>query len=226
MHFLHRIRDGSTVRFVAVQVAEQICPAVGSIQDFRPGHISVSQQADSHVDLLQTILIVMIIPDLGDPNRSLARRIMVRHVITDDFLCVSRNVIFRDRPCDELAAFIFRQVLPAPFPAGFGTYRLLLVVAAVLLQPDRDAFRTLSFRVIQVIPGLHACHIHLLRCVEVFDLESAGDRACSDEPVGTRSVSAFRYRLVIDFLNGVSDAISSFIKFWQFIIHGIFKYFL
>ena len=118
------------------------------------------------------ILVVLILPGLGDRHAGLSRRIGICDVIIPDFCAVFCYCIFRDGISNLLAVLILRKIFKAVCPVAI-RIRLHCRVGLFFVigkQPDRDASRTLPVLVVPVIPGLFTGHSNSHRRIMIRQL--------------------------------------------------------
>ena len=203
--FRKAVGNGLTVS-VYRQVCKGMAPAVGFIQQYPAGFVFPachSVQRDFHPLRPDPVLVVRIIPDLGDTAQRGFRHVGVgQHrdgAFHAGFLHVAFRCFLRPAVQDLLPVFMDRQVryggAPAVFFAENRRGRRLGFIAQMFHKGDRQALRPDAVLVIEIIPDLENAPEGGFRFVAVH--QGGGVICCGRAGQGI----AFRIR----FLPGVED---------------------
>ena len=203
--FLYRIFNVLASLF-RIQFRKRTRPAVSFVQNKTlSGILSVRQKMNGNAVRPLAVLIVAVVPGLGDRKTGLVRHIAVCDGksgcgVTVDLCRVPLDRVFRNRIDNFLSIRILGKIVKAPCPAVCGSNLLTRYLFAVRLKADGDAVRPLAVLVILIIPDLTAaylCRLHLVRnsdrvaaVIDVFVI--LADR------VGNRKVDRLIAQLITD----------------------------
>ena len=152
--------------FLLIQVIPCMAPAVLGIQAlFFSIRLSVCLQL--HLDLVrsQTVLVIAVIPCLGDLHAGLSRGIAVGDVISFHGGGISFYLFFLYGIIDQVSIFKFVKACKAVVPSVIFCHSLGLFELSICKKFHDDAAWTLAVLVVCIIPGLSSTDIDFFRCL-------------------------------------------------------------
>ena len=146
--------------FELIQIGEGTGPVVIRAQSQSlAGSFVVCQQLDGDRVGADAVLVIAIVPGLGNGNGSLFGCVGIHNIVAVVSGGVILNSILGDCVVDEVAAiFVLGQTLEAPCPIICLGDDLGVDNLAVLQQVDGNGFGTGAILVVLIVPGLCACN--------------------------------------------------------------------
>ena len=184
--FINGVLNRSPFLEILVQTLEGFCPVVcGGKVLFNVGAIG-SGQSDTQRVRTQTVLIVVVIPDLSDCLSQFLRLVGIRDlecalIGVGNISSISVNLILSDSVYDFFA-FIeeFRHILKYGCKAIFIGYDMLIDFTVRALQRDDRFFCADTIAVVVIVPDGGDRHIHSSRYIVVGDGEAVPVRALNN----------------------------------------------